>query len=86
MHINSPELMEISFKFSCIPQKIGVLYVDYPNLFPIANITEIKSIKHLDNKIVECYHEDGKWKVLRERTDKLHPNSYKTAECKYNNI
>ncbi|KAG5873922.1 hypothetical protein JTB14_030347 [Gonioctena quinquepunctata] len=44
-----------------------------------AKMKYTKSLKDLDNKIVECKVEDNQWKFMRERTDKSFPNSYDTA-------
>ena len=51
---------------------------------PFAKLTNIKNVKDLDNKIIECTWDNNKWVFLRERTDKSFPNSYETAMGKNN--
>jgi mRNA-capping enzyme len=38
-----------------------------------------KTLKELDNKIIECRFQDNNWVFMRERTDKSFPNSLTTA-------
>lgn len=48
-----------------------------------AKIKYTKALKDLDNKIIECsVNSQGEWEFMRERTDKMLPNSYNTAVCK----
>ncbi|KAH9628994.1 hypothetical protein HF086_001904 [Spodoptera exigua] len=61
-----------------LPTKIGYLYVGKMDQ-PFASMKVTKDIKHLDNKIIECTFEQGRWVFMRERTDKSYPNSYNTA-------
>lgn len=42
-----------------------------------------KTIKALDNRIIECNHDGRTWQFMRERTDKSFPNSYTTAMGMY---
>lgn len=70
------------FYFSILPTKVGYLYVGKMDQ-PFASMKVTKDIKHLDNKIIECTFENGRWVFMRERTDKSFPNSYNTATCKY---
>ena len=46
---------------------------------PFAQMRVNKTLKELNNKIVECKYQDNQWIFMRERTDKSFPNSYKTA-------
>nr|XP_023025890.1 mRNA-capping enzyme [Leptinotarsa decemlineata] len=46
---------------------------------PFDKMKYSKSLKDLDNKIIECKYENCEWKFMRERTDKSFPNSYETA-------
>lgn len=61
-----------------LPTKVGYLYVGKMDQ-PFASMKVTKDIKHLDNKIIECTFENGRWVFMRERTDKSFPNSYNTA-------
>lgn len=47
---------------------------------PFAMMNYTKTLKDLDNKIIECKFENGQWKFMRERTDKSFPNSAETAK------
>lgn len=63
-----------------VTKKVGQLYVGGLNVpFDIIKIT--KSIKDLNNKIIECKYENRQWVFMRERTDKSFPNSLKTAQA-----
>ncbi|PZC83256.1 hypothetical protein B5X24_HaOG208020 [Helicoverpa armigera] len=61
-----------------LPTKVGYLYVGKMDQ-PFASMKVTKDIKHLDNKIIECTFENGRWVFMRERTDKSFPNSFNTA-------
>ncbi|XP_015605380.1 mRNA-capping enzyme [Cephus cinctus] len=61
-----------------VPKKVGQLYVGGLDV-PFNHMKISKAMKDLDNKIIECKFEDGRWVFMRERTDKSFPNSYKTA-------
>ncbi|XP_026737815.1 mRNA-capping enzyme [Trichoplusia ni] len=61
-----------------LPTKVGFLYVGQLDK-PFSSMKVTKEIKHLDNKIIECTFENGRWVFMRERTDKSYPNSYNTA-------
>lgn len=63
-----------------LPRKIGNLFVGGCSS-PYGTIKFTKSIKELDNKIIECNFDKGQWVFMRERTDKSFPNSYQTAEA-----
>jgi|GEM_PF-3707010 len=67
------------FLFRIVPRKIGELYVGGMEQ-KFAVISSIRDIQHLDNKIVECTYNNGKWVFLRERTDKSFPNALSTAQ------
>ncbi|XP_063975438.1 mRNA-capping enzyme [Diachasmimorpha longicaudata] len=62
-----------------VPRKIGQLFVGGLDR-PFAFITKIKGCKELNDKIIECKFEEGKWIFMRERTDKSFPNSFNTAQ------
>lgn len=65
-----------------IPKKIGELYVgDLSSRYAV--LENVKNLKDLNNKIIECKYENGKWVFMRERTDKSFPNSYVTARSEY---
>lgn len=68
---------------SILNTKIGLLFVGGFDR-PYAKIKFTKTLKELDNKIIECtVNSQGQWEFLRERTDKTLPNSYNTAQCKF---
>lgn len=46
---------------------------------PFAKMRVNKTLKELNNKIIECKFQDNQWIFMRERTDKSFPNSYDTA-------
>lgn len=46
---------------------------------PFSQIKFSRTLKDLDNKIIECKYENNQWTFMRERTDKSYPNSYNTA-------
>lgn len=66
-------------------RKIGLLYVGGLDV-PFSNIKYTKALKDLNNKIIECAYENNQWVFMRHRTDKLFPNSYKTAMAVWNSI
>lgn len=47
---------------------------------PVDTIKYTKILKDLDEKIIECKVENGRWVLMRERTDKSFPNSFATAK------
>lgn len=63
---------------------MGFLYVGGHDA-PFGRMQKLtKEVRELDNRIVECtMNQYGNWEFMRERTDKKHPNSYKTARCKF---
>jgi len=61
-----------------LPENKGYLFVGQMDS-QFAEIKVNKTLKELDNKIIECKYEKGQWVFMRERTDKSFPNSYKTA-------
>ncbi|XP_044012382.1 mRNA-capping enzyme-like [Aphidius gifuensis] len=61
-----------------VSKKVGQLFVGSQSM-PFAQIKINKTIKELDNKIIECKYDNGQWIFMRERTDKSFPNSYDTA-------
>ncbi|KAI6213714.1 hypothetical protein M3Y94_00183900 [Aphelenchoides besseyi] len=65
-------------KYGQIPEYIGYLYVLGLDQ-PFATIKALRSHLPYNGKIVECNYENRQWKIMRERTDKSHPNAYKTA-------
>lgn len=63
-----------------LPRKVGQLYVGGLDR-PFSYMKFTKSLKDLDNKIIECRFENSNWVFMRERTDKSFPNSYNTAQA-----
>lgn len=63
-----------------VPCKVGYLFVSQLDK-PFSKMKWSKSIKDLDNKIIECKFENNQWVFMRERTDKSFPNSFKTAKA-----
>jgi hypothetical protein len=64
-----------------VRKKIGHLYVGGLTQ-PYATIKVSKTIRELDNKIIECRLNNNQWELMRERTDKSYPNSYTTVTGK----
>lgn len=65
--------------FRIVSTKVCHLYVGQYEP-PFATMKYSKSLRDLDNKIVECKFEENQWKFMRERTDKSYPNSFNTAK------
>ncbi|XP_004536441.1 mRNA-capping enzyme [Ceratitis capitata] len=62
-----------------LTSKVGLLFVGGLES-NFAKIKYTKALKDLDNKIIECsVNSQGEWEFMRERTDKMLPNSYNTA-------
>ncbi|XP_053950889.1 mRNA-capping enzyme isoform X1 [Anastrepha ludens] len=82
-HMNSIDFrlkIAVESGMGVVTQKIGLLYVGGSDQ-PYGKIKCTKVLKDLDNKIIECtINSQGQWEFMRERTDKLLPNSYNTAE------
>jgi mRNA-capping enzyme len=90
-----PELNSIDFRLvireerqnGCLPETIAYLHVsNRPD--PIERFVlrgDQLSYRQYHNKIVECVW-DRRWKVIRERTDKVSPNSYETAIAVHKSI
>lgn len=86
-----PHLNSVDFRIvireerrdGCLPESVAQLYVsnikDRPMLSFRVGRDQVKNLNQYNNKIVEMVVQDRKWTVLRERTDKLRPNSYETA-------
>lgn len=81
-----PDQNSIDFKLKIVKeQREGMLAENKAYLFvlgsdpPLAAMKWTKALKELDGKIIECSWDGRDWKFMRERTDKSHPNSYKTA-------
>ena len=72
------ELICLCSHFSILKSKVGYLYVGGLDR-PFARMRVNKTLKELNNKIVECKYQDNQWIFMRERTDKSFPNSYNTA-------
>ncbi|XP_017109277.2 mRNA-capping enzyme [Drosophila bipectinata] len=82
------ELNSVDFRLKVIMErgeglltkKVGFLYVGGHDA-PFGRMQKLtKEVRELDNRIVECtMNQYGNWEFMRERTDKKHPNSYKTA-------
>ncbi|XP_059617367.1 mRNA-capping enzyme-like [Phlebotomus argentipes] len=47
---------------------------------PFAEMRYSRTIRHFNNKIIECKFENNAWVFMRERTDKSFPNSFNTAQ------
>ncbi|KAJ8676876.1 hypothetical protein QAD02_012663 [Eretmocerus hayati] len=63
-----------------LPRSIGELYVGQLDV-PFDRIQKLtKPLKELNNKIIECKYENGRWIFMRERIDKSFPNSFNTAK------
>lgn len=91
-----PSLNSIDFKLvireerqnGCLPEKFAYLHVSN-KAEPITKIRLTKDQSHFhqyNNKIVEMTRIDGKWDIIRERSDKLHANSYETAYATFQSI
>jgi len=42
---------------------------------PFSRMTYTQDLRQYDGKIIECTFQKGKWRFLRERTDKSYPNA-----------
>ncbi|KAI6220636.1 MRNA-capping enzyme [Aphelenchoides fujianensis] len=62
-----------------IPEYQGYLYV-LGRAEPFGQMKPLKAHLPYNGKIVECQWVNNQWKILRERTDKSHPNAWRTAE------
>ena len=93
-HLNSVDFkcrIEKINAAGCLPETNAMMYVlgDRPNslvLYGKTKLTKSKlnTYRDYDGKIVECTHSlthtgEDQWDVMRIRTDKSHPNSYRTA-------
>jgi mRNA-capping enzyme len=58
--------------------EVGGLYVGGMPL-PFDTMKVSKTLKELDNKIIECRFQDNRWVFMRERTDKSFPDGVATA-------
>lgn len=85
-----PELNSIDFhlviqekrEMGCLPESVANLYVSNVRDRPFLSMRLKRDEAHFhqyNNKIVEMALQDGRWVVLKERTDKLRANSYETA-------
>ncbi|VDP07608.1 unnamed protein product [Soboliphyme baturini] len=61
-----------------LPEWKGYLYVLGLDV-PFSQMKVTKELKAYDKKIIECFFENGQWKMLRQRVDKSYPNAYETA-------
>ncbi|XP_021922077.1 mRNA-capping enzyme [Zootermopsis nevadensis] len=68
-----------------LKKTVGLLYVGGMDR-PFGKMKVNKTLKELNNKIVECKFQDNQWIFMRERIDKSFPNSYSTAEAVCNSI
>ncbi|PSN46300.1 mRNA-capping enzyme [Blattella germanica] len=83
----------VDFKLKIVTQegqglvktKIGLLFVGGLDR-QYSQMKYTKTLKDLDNKIIECKFQDGQWVFMRERTDKSFPNSFNTAQAVCNSI
>ena len=88
-----PSLNSVDFKLNIVTEsgegiltrKIGQLFVGGLTR-PFDQIELTKVIRNLNDKIIECKRENGKWVFMRERTDKAFPNSYGTAMAVWQSI
>uniref|UniRef100_A0A6G1SPD1 mRNA-capping enzyme n=1 Tax=Aceria tosichella TaxID=561515 RepID=A0A6G1SPD1_9ACAR len=90
-----PELNSIDFRLvvreerqnGCLPETMAYLHVsNKPD--PIDKFVlrgDLLSYRQYHNKIVECVW-NKRWEVIRERTDKVSPNSLETAIAVYKSI
>lgn len=85
-----PELNSIDFLMvvrevrenGCLPECVAQLYVSNVKDRPLIQFKlsrDRADYRQYNNKIVEVIFKDRRWIVLRERTDKLRPNTYDTA-------
>lgn len=93
-----PELNSIDFRIvireerqnGCLPETFVYLHVSNKaepiTKFKLPKENE-KLYREYDNKIVEMtLNQNGKWHLMRERTDKLAANSYESASAIYRSI
>ncbi|XP_045510958.1 mRNA-capping enzyme [Colias croceus] len=79
------DMNSVDFRLKIVSTECGIKKVTEGYLYvgsltrPFAVMKNVKNIKHLHDKIIECKYEDNKWVFMRERTDKSFPNSFKTA-------
>jgi hypothetical protein len=67
------------FPFSILKTKVGYLFASGLTR-PFGMMKVNKTLRELDNKIIECRFQDNNWVFMRERTDKSFPNSRTTAQ------
>lgn len=91
-----PNLNSIDFRLvireerqnGCLPESWAYLHVsnkkDATARFKLDR--DNQSYRQYHNKIVEMTLDNGKWNIIRERTDKLTPNSYETAAATFKSI
>lgn len=74
----------------CLPESVGCLHVsNSPNpVVVVQNLRRDDEYHNYNGKIVEMTLDPktNRWKVMRERTDKLTPNSYETAMATFKSI
>jgi mRNA-capping enzyme len=58
--------------------EVGDLYVG-GMAYPFDTMKANKTLKELDDKIIECRFQDNRWVFMRERTDRSFPDSVATA-------
>lgn len=91
-----PHLNSIDFRlvirekrqFGCIPEDIVYLHVsNAPGaMFDFKLTKDLANYHNYHNKIVEMTFNGKQWIVIRERTDKIAPNSKETAESTWNSM
>uniref|UniRef100_A0A182WAC7 mRNA-capping enzyme n=1 Tax=Anopheles minimus TaxID=112268 RepID=A0A182WAC7_9DIPT len=87
-HMNSIDfrlMIKEETGYGMVPGKKGLLYVGGMDQ-SYSEIKLTRELRQLNNKIIECKFENGKWVLMRERTDKSFPNSYETANNVYESI
>lgn len=91
-----PSLNSIDFRLvireerqnGCIPENYACLHVSN-KADPITKFRldrDQSSYRQYNNKIVEMTLNQGKWTIIRERVDKLAPNSFETASATFKSI
>lgn len=91
-----PNLNSIDFRLvvreerqnGCLPETYAYLHVSN-KADPLVRFKldrDQQSYRQYHNKIVEMTLNNQKWVIMRERTDKLTPNSYETASATYRSI
>lgn len=72
----------------CLPETVVYLHVSNTRepILKYKMTSELESQRRYNNKIVEMTYQNRRWIVQRERTDKLTPNSFETAQATFKSI